>query len=45
VSIAPIVVAVVVEEVLWRDGKRTLTKAYMLYLARWARRAETQAPT
>jgi len=27
-----------VEEVPWGDGKRTLTKAYMLYLARWARR-------
>ena len=30
--------AVVVEEVPWSDGKRTLTKAYMLFLARWARR-------
>ena len=30
--------AVVVEEVPWVDGKRTLTKAYMLFLARWARR-------
>jgi transposase len=30
--------AVVVEEVPWGDGKRTLTKAYMLFLARWARR-------
>ena len=30
--------AVVVEEVPWADGKRTLTKAYMLFLARWARR-------
>jgi transposase len=29
--------AVVVEEVPWGDGKRTLTKAYMLFLARWAR--------
>jgi transposase len=29
--------AVVVEEVPWADGKRTLTKAYMLFLARWAR--------
>src|SRR5467141_544292 len=29
---------VVVEEVPWGDGKRTLTKAYMLFLARWARR-------
>jgi transposase len=28
---------VVVEEVPWRDGKRSLTKAYMLFLARWAR--------
>jgi hypothetical protein len=27
-----------VEEVPWADGKRTLTKAYMLFLARWARR-------
>jgi hypothetical protein len=30
--------AVVVEEVPWGDGKRTLTKAYMLFLARWAHR-------
>ena len=30
--------AVVVEQVPWADGKRTLTKAYMLFLARWARR-------
>src|SRR5262249_29776609 len=29
---------VAVEEVPWGDGKRTLTKAYMLVLARWARR-------
>ena len=29
---------VVVEKVPWGDGKRTLTKAYMLFLARWARR-------
>jgi hypothetical protein len=29
---------VVVEEVPWGDGKRTLTKAYMLFLDRWARR-------
>jgi len=29
--------AVVVEEAPWGDGKRTLTKAYMLFLARWAR--------
>ena len=29
---------VAVEEVPWGDGKRTLTKAYMLFLARWARR-------
>ena len=27
-----------VEEVPWGDGKRTLTKAYMLFLGRWARR-------
>ena len=30
--------AVVVEEVPWGHGKHTLTKAYMLFLARWARR-------
>ncbi len=30
--------AVLVEQVPWCDGKRTLTKAYMLFLARWARR-------
>jgi transposase len=39
--------AVIVEEVpwgvrrqlfLWGNGKRTVTKAYMLFLARWARR-------
>ncbi|MCU1257508.1 MAG: transposase, family protein [Bryobacterales bacterium] len=30
--------AVVVEEVLWGDGRRTLTRAYMSFLARWARR-------
>jgi len=29
---------VAVEEVPWSDGKRTLTKAYMLFLARCARR-------
>jgi transposase len=29
---------VAVEEVPWGDGKRPLTKAYMLFLARWARR-------
>jgi transposase len=29
---------VTVEEVPWGEGKRTLTKAYMLFLARWARR-------
>ena len=29
---------VAVEEVPWGDGKRTLTKAYMLFLTRWARR-------
>ena len=29
---------VAVKEVLWGDGKRTLTKAYILFLARWARR-------
>src|SRR5215475_2696357 len=30
--------AVVVEEVPWGNGKRTLTRAFMLFLARWARR-------
>jgi transposase len=30
--------AVGVEEVPWGDGKRSLTKAYVLFLARWARR-------
>ena len=30
--------AVRVEEVPWGDGKHTLTRAYMLFLARWARR-------
>jgi transposase len=30
--------AAIVEEVPWGDGKRTLTKVYMLFLARWARR-------
>jgi len=34
--------AVVVEEVPWGDGKHTLTKAYMLFLARWARRLSWQ---
>ena len=34
--------AVVVEEVPWADGKHTLTKAYMLFLARWARRLSWQ---
>jgi len=29
---------VVVEEVPWGDGKHQLSKAYMLFLARWARR-------
>ena len=29
---------VTVEEVPWGDGKRPLTKAYMLFLAGWARR-------
>jgi hypothetical protein len=29
--------AVVVEEVPWADGKRTLPRAYMLFLARWAK--------
>jgi transposase len=29
---------VAVEEFPWGDGKRTLTKAYMLFLASWARR-------
>jgi transposase len=30
--------AIVVEEAPWGDGKRTFTRAYMLFLARWARR-------
>jgi transposase len=30
--------AVFVEEVPWGDGERTLTRAYMLFLARWARK-------
>jgi len=30
--------AFVVEEVPWADGKRTLTRAYMLFLAHLARR-------
>src|SRR5246127_5520878 len=30
--------SVVVEEGPWSDGKRTLTRAYMLFLARWARK-------
>jgi transposase len=30
---------VVVEEVPWGDGKHQLINAYMLFLARWARRA------
>jgi transposase len=38
VSIAANCAAVVVEEVPWADGKHTLTKVYMLFLARWARR-------
>lgn len=29
---------VVVEQVPWADGKHHLTKAYMMFLARWARR-------
>ena len=28
----------VVEEVPWSDGKHQLTRAYMLFLARWARK-------
>jgi hypothetical protein len=34
--------AVVVEQVPWGDGKRSLTKAYRLFLARWARRFSWQ---
>jgi len=30
--------AVIVEEVPWGNGKHQLTNAYMLFLARWARR-------
>lgn len=33
---------VVVEEVPWGDGKHHLTKAYMIFLARWARRLSWQ---
>src|SRR5690606_23085539 len=33
---------VVVEEVPWGIGKHTLTKAYMLFLAQWARRLSWQ---
>jgi transposase len=33
---------VVVEEVPWGEGKRQLTKAYMLFLARWARKLSWQ---
>jgi transposase len=29
---------VIVEAVPWADGKHQLTKAYMLFLARWARK-------
>jgi len=29
---------VVVEEVPWADGKHSLTRAYMIFLARWARK-------
>jgi transposase len=29
---------VLVEEVPWADGKHSLTKAYMIFLARWARK-------
>ena len=36
---------VAVEEVPWGDGKRTLTKAYMLFLARWARRLSWKETT
>ena len=31
-----------VEQVPWADGKHTLTKAYMLYLAHWARKLSWQ---
>lgn len=33
---------VVVEEVPWADGKHQLTNAYMLFLARWARKLSWQ---
>ena len=33
---------VVVEEVPWGDGKHQLTKAYLLFLARWARKLSWQ---
>lgn len=35
---------VVVEKVPWGDGKRWLTKAYVLFLARWARRRSWKEP-
>ena len=34
--------AVMVEEVPWAMGKHTLTRAYMLYLAHWARKLSWQ---
>src|SRR5882724_10419383 len=34
----PLCQTAVVEEVPWGDGKHTLTRSYMLFLARWARR-------
>jgi transposase len=33
---------VVVEEVPWGDGKHQLTRAYMLFLARWARKLSSK---
>jgi transposase len=33
---------VVVEEVPWGDGKHQLTRAYRLFLARWARKLSWQ---
>jgi transposase len=37
-SIAAVAPQWVVEEVPWGEGKRTLARAYMLFLTRWARR-------
>jgi hypothetical protein len=43
--VEPPLLSGVVEEAPWGDGKRTLTKAYMLFLARWARCLSWQETT